>query len=161
VSSALPADWPRRLLIAGFLTAIVDGAFSSVLSAFFYGSTVARLWLGVASTVLGTQALDGGAGTVLLGVLMHVGVAFAWSAVFLFAVRRLAPVRRALASPAGIARVAAVYGPCIWLAMSLVVIPSLTGRPPSITYRWWVQLAGHFPFVGLPIVWAIARRRAS
>ena len=35
--------------------------------------------------------------------------------------------------------------------MSLVVIPLLVHRPPSITFRWWVQLIGHAPFVGLPI----------
>ena len=36
--------------------------------------------------------------------------------------------------------------------MSLVVIPLLVRRPPTIGFRWWVQLVGHFPFVGLPIV---------
>ena len=32
------------LLRAWLLSAVVDGLFSSVLSAVFYGSTVARLW---------------------------------------------------------------------------------------------------------------------
>src|SRR5437762_2596366 len=41
-----------RFVLAGVLTAIVDGCFSSVLSAVFYGSTVARLFQGVASTLL-------------------------------------------------------------------------------------------------------------
>jgi hypothetical protein len=41
--------------------------------------------------------------------------------------------------------------------MSLVVIPMLTGRPPTITTRWWVQLVGHIPFVALPIVVMSAR----
>jgi hypothetical protein len=36
--------------------------------------------------------------------------------------------------------------------MSLVVIPTLTHRPPALSFRWWVQFVGHFPFVGLPIV---------
>ena len=39
------------------------------------------------------------------------------------------------------------YGPVIWLVMSLVVIPFLTKRPPTVAFRWWVQLVGHFPFV--------------
>jgi uncharacterized membrane protein YagU involved in acid resistance len=67
-------------------------------------------------------------------------------------------VRRVLDTPYGVAKVAAVYGPFIWLMMSLVVIPLLTHRPPTITYRWWVQLIGHFPFVGLPIVASIGRK---
>ena len=66
-----------RLLRAGLLTGVIDGLFSSVLSVAFYHSTVSRLFQGVASTVAGKEALDGGIPTVLLGVLMHFGVAFA------------------------------------------------------------------------------------
>jgi len=35
------------------------------------------------------------------------------------------------------------------------VIPLLSHRPPAVTFRWWVQLVGHAPFVGAPIVWAV------
>jgi hypothetical protein len=141
-----------RLVRAGFLTGVVDGLFSSILSVAFYHSTVTRLFQGVASTLLGPAAFDGGIRTALIGILMHFGVAFGWSAVFVFGVMRLAGIRRVLASRYGLARVAAVYGPCIWMVMSLAVIPFLLHRPPPITYRWWVQLLGHFPFVGMPIV---------
>ena len=41
--------------------------------------------------------------------------------------------------------------------MSLAVIPLLTGRPPAIGFRWWVQLVGHIPFVAVPIVAMIGR----
>ena len=146
-----------RLVRAGLLTAISDGLFSTVLVTFFYGSTPTRLWQGVASTLLGRGAFDGGAGTAFVGVLMHVGVAFGWSAVFLFVVLRAGWVRRLLASPYGTIKGAALYGPFVWLVMSLVVIPILVGHGPVITYRWWVQLIGHFPFVGLPIVVSIKR----
>ena len=147
----------RRLVRAGLLTALVDGTFSSCLAAFFYGSTVTRLFQGVASTLLGPRAREGGTHTAAIGVLMHVGVAFGWSAVFQFIVMRFGWIRRQLETPLGVVKVAAVYGPCIWLVMSLVVIPTLTHRPPTITYRWWIQLIGHFPFVGLPIVFASTR----
>jgi hypothetical protein len=141
-----------RLVRAGLLTGIIDGLFSSVLSAFFYGSTVSRLWQGVASVLLGSDALDGGRRTVLIGLLMHFGVAFTWSAVFLFLVLRWERIRGLLASHHGVLKVAALYGPFIWMVMSLVVIPALTHRPPRITLRWWVQWFGHIPFVGIPIV---------
>jgi hypothetical protein len=147
-----------RLLRAGLLTAIVDGTFSSVLFVFFYHSTVARLFQGVASTLIGPRAFDGGAATALVGVGMHIGVAFGWSAIFLFLVLRLSWIRRLLASRYGVFKVAAVYGPFIWMVMSLAVIPALTNRPPAIGFRWWVQFVGHFPFVGIPIV---ASSRAS
>jgi len=155
-SDALP-----RIARAGLLTAVVDGLFSSVLAAFVYGSTVTRLFQGVAATLLGAAAFDGGTATALVGLLMHVGVAFGWSAVFVLGVSRLAWVRRMLASPNGVIRVGAVYGPFIWLVMSLLVIPLLLQRAPAINVRWWVQLFGHIPFVGLPIAAASRPRIAG
>jgi hypothetical protein len=147
----------HRLLRAGLTTGITDGLFATVLSVFFYSSTATRLFQGVASTVLGKGALEGGTRTALIGVLMHFGVAFAWSAIFLLLYRGSSWLRRVTASWGGIAAVALVYGPLIWLIMSFLVIPLLLHRPPTINTRWWIQFIGHFPFVGLPIVSCIAR----
>jgi hypothetical protein len=143
-----------RLLRAGLLTAIVDGLFSSILSVAVYDSTVSRLFQGVASVLLGAGAFNGGRRTAVIGVLMHVLVAFTWSAVYLFVVLRSRWIRGLLASPYGVLKVAALYGPFIWMVMSLVVIPILAHRPPSITLRWWIQWFGHIVFVGIPIVGA-------
>jgi hypothetical protein len=154
----IPNPW-SRLLRAGLLTGVLDGLFATVqslLQGSTQGSPVTRLWQGVASVLLGKEAFDGGTTTALIGVLMHFGVAFGWSAVFLLLASRSAGIRRVLTSPNGVLKVAAVYGPSIWLVMSLVVIPLLVHRPPSVNPRWWVQLIGHFPFVGLPIVWSIS-----
>jgi hypothetical protein len=151
------ADWLSRLVRAGLLTAVVDGLFSSALSVLAYDTPVARLWQRVASTLLGPTAFDGGTRTVLIGLAMHVGVAFTWSAVFLVLYLNSAWLRRKLTTMTGVITVAAVYGPAIWLVMSLVVIPLLVGRPSQITVRWWVQLFGHIPFVAIPIVGSIAR----
>lgn len=148
-----------RLLRAGLLTAASDGLFSTVLVVFFYHSTATRLWQGVAATLLGRGALDGGTRTALVGLLMHVGVAFSWSALFLFGVMRARWVRDLLASRYGVVKVAALYGPCIWLVMSLAVIPLLVHRLPTIGIRWWIQLIGHIPFVGVPIVASLASAR--
>jgi uncharacterized membrane protein YagU involved in acid resistance len=148
-----------RLVRAGLVTGVTDGMFSSLLAAFVYGSTVTRLWQGVASTLLGAAALEGGIRTAAIGVLMHFGVAFGWSAVFLLLVLSSSWLRGVLAAPYGVVAVAAVYGPLIWLAMSLLVIPMLTHRPPAMNIRWWVQLFGHIPFVALPIVALIGSRQ--
>jgi hypothetical protein len=148
-----------RLVRAGLLTGVIDGLFASVLNVAVFHSTVGRLFQGVASTLLGKQAFDGGGATVLLGVVMHFAVAFGWSAVFLFLVSRWPWIRRALASSGGIVKVALLYGPFIFLMMSLVVIPLLVQRPPVINARWWIQLVGHFPFVGIPMVASMARSR--
>jgi hypothetical protein len=145
------------ILRAGLVTAVVDGLFASALSVFAYGSTVTRLWQGVASTLLGPGAIGGGPGPAAIGLAMHVGVALGWSAVFMLIVVRSSAVRRVLLSKGGIVRVAAAYGPFIWMVMSLVVIPTLARRPPAITTRWWIQLLGHIPFVAVPIAGMIAR----
>jgi uncharacterized membrane protein YagU involved in acid resistance len=146
-----------RLLRAGIVTGIVDGLFSSILSVVFYGSTLSRLFQGVAATLLGTEAFNGGARTALVGVLMHFGVAFGWSAVFLLLVTRWRGLRGLLDSPYGLLKATALYGPFIWMVMSLAVIPILVHRPPSINIRWWVQFFGHIPFVALPIVASVGR----
>jgi hypothetical protein len=141
-----------RLLRAGLLTSVVDGLFSSLLSVAAYKSTVTRLFQGVASVLLGPEAFNGGLRTAVIGVLMHILVAFTWSAIYLFLVLRSNAARRLLASPNGVMRVAALYGPFIWMVMSLVVIPTLAHRPPTINVRWWIQWFGHIFFVGIPIV---------
>jgi hypothetical protein len=146
-----------RLVRAWLLTTVVDGLFASALSVFAYQSTVAQLWQRVASTLLGPSALEGGTRTVLVGLLLHTGVALGWSTVFLALVMSWPWLRRVVAGPGGIFKVAAVYGPLIWVVMSLVIIPVLTGRPPVLTVRWWVQLLAHIPFVALPIVAMIGR----
>jgi hypothetical protein len=117
---------------------------------------VARLWQGVASVPLGPDALEGGARTVAIGLFLHLCVAFTWSSVFFLLVRRSAWIRAILSARYGPVKVAAVYGPFIWVVMSWVVIPLFTQRPPSITLRWWVQFVGHVPFVALPLVATIA-----
>lgn len=127
-----------------------------MLSVAFHHSTVERLFQGIASTLLGPEAFSGGTRTAVVGLLMHFSVAFSWSAVFLFAVARSPRLRGVLATPYGRLKTASVYGPVVWLVMSLVVIPLLLHRPPRIGGRWWVELLGHIPFVGLPIVASIA-----
>ena len=146
----------RGWLLAGLVMGVTDGLFSSVLASFVYGSTVTRLWQGVASVLLGAGALDGGTRTAAIGLAMHFGVAFGWTAVFVLLVESSSWIRGVLASPSGMLAIAAIYGPLIWMVMSLALIPMFTHRPPAINVRWWVQLFGHIVFVALPIV-AIVR----
>ena len=146
----------RRLALATLLTAICDGLFSSALSVFAYGSTVKRLWQGVAAVPFGANALQQDS-FAWVGLAMHVCVAFAWSAVFLLLYESLPPLRRLVARRFGVLAAAAVYGPLVWTVMSFHVIPALTHRPPVVNGRWWTQFAGHAIFVGLPIAAMISR----
>ena len=148
-----------RLIRAWLTTAVSDGIFSSVLVTVFYGSTFSRLWQGVASVPLGAKALDGGTQAVLTGILIHFGVALTWSTVFLFIWMSSATIQRTVSSWRGVLTIASGYGPCIWMFMSLVVVQTLTHKPPAINFRWWVQFFGHIPFVAFPIVATIGRWR--
>lgn len=151
------SDRMARLLRAGILTGISDWLFAVALFTLFYHITFTRLWQGVAAVPLGPRAIGGGSIYTWIGVLFHFLVAFTWSAIFLFLFMRSQSLRRTAASPYGVFKIAAVYGPLIWVVMSLIVIPAFAHKAPAITARWWIQLIGHFPFVGLPMVASIAR----
>jgi hypothetical protein len=130
----------------------VDFLFASALSVYGYGSTFARLWQGVASVALGPEAIGGGTRTILIGIGLHICVAFTWAGVFVLLLTRSKSLQRAVTYLPGVFSVAAVYGPLIWMFMSILWIPLFTHKPPVIGVRWWIQLAGHVFFVGLPIV---------
>lgn len=153
----MPSDWSSRLLRAWLVTGVTDALFSSCLVKFAYGSTVTRLWQGVASVPFGPKMLEGGTKTALLGLALHFGVALTWSVVFLILYSSLRFVRAIASRPAGVVGLAVVYGPIIWLVMSFILIPHFTHRPPTVNFRWWVQFFGHMPFVALPIVAMISR----
>jgi len=152
-----PAAFVRVLVPVWLVTAAWDFVCASALSAFAYRTPVAQLWRGVAATLLGPAALDGGGAAVAAGLALHLAVALTWSALFVAAVWAWPALRRAIESPAGALGVAAAYGPVIWLVMSLVVIPLATGRPTHFGVRWWVQIFAHVPFVTIPLVFTTRR----
>jgi hypothetical protein len=143
------------LLTTWAVTAVWDGVCASALSIVGYGSTLSALWSGVAAIAL-RGPREPGLAHAALGLLVHTGVALLWSALFVWVVFQSSRVRRTLQSWSGAMAVAAVYGPLVWLVMSLGVIPFATGRGPALGMRWWVQLVAHVPFVALPM--AIAAR---
>src|SRR6185436_11405837 len=145
------------ILVTWLVTATWDFLCASALSVFAYGSTFSRFWQGVASVVLGPAAIQMGARGVLAGLALHLSVAFTWSALFVVAAASSRALRQVLARPGGAVAVAVVYGPIIWLVMSLAVIPMATGRAPSFGFRWWVQIFAHVPFVTLPLVFTARR----
>ena len=154
-------SFARVVATVWIVTAVWDFVCASALSVFAYHTTFARLWQGVAATLLGPAALDGGARTVAVGLLLHIAVALTWSALFVTVARAWPALRRAIQTPGGALAVAAAYGPLIWLVMSLVIIPLATGRPPRFGFRWWVQIFAHVPFVTLPLVFTARRLLAA
>jgi hypothetical protein len=147
----------RAVLVTWLVTAAWDFICASALSVFAYHSTFSRLWQGVAATALGPSALQMGAWGIVAGLVLHAAVAFAWSSLFVAALASSERLRRVVDRPVGAFVVACIYGPVIWLVMSLAVIPLATGRPPTFAFRWWVQIFAHVPFVTLPLVFTARR----
>jgi hypothetical protein len=145
------------LLVTWLVTATWDFMCASALGVFAYHATFSRFWQGVASTALGPRALGMGARGVAAGLMLHLFVAFVWSAVFVLVLASSERLRRVVERVGGAILVACCYGPMIWLVMSLAVIPLATGRPPTFAFRWWLQVFAHVPFVTLPLVFTARR----
>ncbi len=143
-------DWVSRLVRAGLITGVADGLWAMAL-ALWNNRPAMRVWQTVASVPFGKAMFDGGVLTQVLGLVMHFGVAFAWSGLFLLFVLRSPWLRGILDSQYGVLKVAVIYGPMVWVMMSVVIIPLILQRPVTITSAWWIQLPGHFLFVGIPI----------
>lgn len=141
----------KRLLSATVLCAVVDGLWAIALT-LYNGRPPMSVWNGVASVGFGPEMLQAGMRGTAIGLAMHAGVAFTWSLLFVTVLHLRPALDRSIARPAGLAVASLLYGPFIWMVMSGVVTPSLTGNALVVTSRWWVQAAGHVVFVGLPIV---------
>jgi hypothetical protein len=89
---ARPAEgFPLAVLQAGAVAGLIGGVVMA-LFAMLYGATLGSGLLTplklVAATWRGVDALTGGAGAVLLGLLTHLAVAIGWGVLFSWAVRR-------------------------------------------------------------------------
>jgi hypothetical protein len=117
-----------------------------------YGGQPARVFQFIASSLLGSDAFDGGSSTVALGILLHFAVAFVWTS-FLFLVHTT--LHRYL--PQFYVR-AILYGLLIWLVMNLAVLPltQVVQRPIEFTSAA-TGIAILIVAAGIPIVYQFDR----
>ncbi len=153
----MPRSTAARFARAGVATAIGDFVWATIL-AFSNGNPLLGPWNAVARVAFGPDVFEPGAVAIAVGLCVHVCVAFGWSGFYVLVESQWSALRRTVATPAGLVGVAAIVGPVVWMVMSMVVIPIRTGREPTINGRWFIQLAGHALFVGLPLVWGARRR---
>jgi uncharacterized membrane protein YagU involved in acid resistance len=146
---SLVSQWIKT----GAAVAVSDGLFASATGMWIKPyATPFRVFRGVASVLFGKGALEGGTQMALVGMVMHLCVALFWSGVFLIVLENSDKLRAAIQSGPGAIAIALVYGISIWLIMSLIVIPTMVHRPPSVTTKWLVQLIGHPLFVVTPMI---------
>lgn len=155
-----------RLLAAGTLVAVLDGAFAVALYAY-----VLRLCSGpqvfqsIAGALLGPAAFRGGTRTVALGLVLHFAVAGAWVVVYATLRTGSGRLRELTSSTRGALAVGAAFGILVWLAMDLAVLPLTLAKPtPLGSPIFAILLAWHAIGVGIPIALIVrepARRAAA
>jgi len=97
--------------------------------------------------------------TAALGLVLHFGIAYLWTAVYYLGYRRSASLQRLTSTRSGALLVGAALG-VIWLVMDLVVLPLSAARPtPPSSPFFWILLLGHAVVVGSPIALLVRSRR--
>jgi hypothetical protein len=142
----------RAILAGGLAVAVLDALDAVVAYKLAFGMTPVAIYQFVASGLLGQSAYTGGAATALIGLAIHLLIAFSAATVFVLASERLPQLRRD-AVAWGLA-----FGVGVFAVMNLAVIP--LSRIPASTPPLPLILngvIGHALLVGLPI--ALAARR--
>jgi type IV secretory pathway TrbD component len=153
----------RRILAAGAVTAVADGAFAVSLC-YIYAPTCLplRTFQGIAAGVLSREpAIAGGLATAALGLVLHLFIATGWATLYGVLYQQWVALRRLTATAGGTAIVAVAFGCSVWLAMNRLIVPlSYARTTPLFTQVWWVVLLGHPFAVGLPIVGIVREPRS-
>ena len=146
----------QAILYGGGLVGVFDFLYAT-LRTLSQGGAWYRPWQGVASALLGPDAMSGGVLVVLLGIVCHFIVALCIVTAYVL-VSRSVPLLTRHAVPLGL-----LYGAFVFWFMSWIVV-SLTriGHPLKFsTQGFWMSLAVHILLVGLPaalfarrVVWA-------
>ena len=149
-NSAPGAQLKRTALLAigvgGGIAGVLDLTQASILFGW-------KIPLVIAAGLLGPQAVNGGAGTFVLGVLLHFFIACSAAAVYYGASRRL----RFMTEHPLVCGL--VFGAAVEEVMTLVVLPlcALHARGPYTLHDLILGLVVHMVVVGLPISFSVRR----
>jgi len=136
------------ILTAGLVAGILDGAAASIQFMINSGGkSPAIVFKYISSALIGKEAMAGGTGMVILGILLHMLIATIFAAIFFFLYKNIHWISKHI-FVSGI-----VYGILVWVAMTRIVIPlSKIPRPKSfdITKAFIAVLILIF-CIGIPI----------
>lgn len=148
-----PAPRPsgkRSALLAIGVGGLIAGALDLTQACILFGWDIP---LAIAAGLLGRQAFHGGAGTYILGVLLHFFIAFSAAAVYYGVSIRLGFLRE---HPlvCGL-----FFGGAVQEVMNLVVLPlsALHARGPYKLHDLILGLVVHMVVIGLPISFSVRR----
>jgi hypothetical protein len=141
--------------LGGGVGGLLDIIYAITLWGFILGGSPVGILQSIASGILGPAAYEGAAGTAILGLALHFGIAFCMALAYVLAARRL-PVLRARWLLMGF-----LYGLVLFAVMNFVVVPlSAIGWRPMKPMGAFRALLPHVLFVG-PVIAYFTARRAS
>jgi hypothetical protein len=140
----------RKIVMATLVAGTLD-----ILSACVYtliaGRAPINMLKGLASAILGNDAVKGGIGVALIGLLLHFAIMAVMAAFFIVAANGM-PVLKRHWLIGGVA-----YGIGLWAVMNLIVLPLRFGWHPFTPLSLVEQFFSHIVLVGIPVAW-FARR---
>lgn len=145
---AIPA-----IFVGGLIAGALDISYAIVMLYARRGRSPEWTLQSVACGLLGRDSFQGGLKTALLGLLCQFTIACGAAAVF-YAASRVFPALVRLAVPAGL-----VYGVCIYVVMTNVVVP-LSRAPFKLKFAGLASMPEvlvHMFFIGLPIALSVRR----
>lgn len=140
-----------RKIVTGTLVAGTLDILSAVVYTLMAGKQPLNMLKGLASAVLGPDAVKGGLEIALAGLALHFAIMAVIVTVFVLAANRMRTLKTSWIL-AGIA-----YGFGVWFVMNFAVLPPRFGWHPFQPLGLVQQFFSHIVLVGLPIAW-IARR---
>jgi hypothetical protein len=149
-AGAVLSSTKSNALLAIGVGGLIAGTLDLTQAMILFGR---RIPLVIAAGLLGRQALHGGAGTYVLGVILHFFIACSAAAVYYGASRRL----RFMTEHALVCGL--LFGAAVEEVMSLVVLPlsALQARGPYTLHDLILGLLVHMVVVGLPIAFSVRR----
>jgi len=142
----------KTIVATGLLAGTLDGIAAILNYTINGGRLPSRIFQYIASGAVGTQAFTGGTGMVILGIILHYTIAFAFTLFFFLIYPRINILSKNKIITA------IVYGIFVWLIMNLIVVP-MSHVPPS-PFNIKQALIGAVILmlaIGLPVSFVIGR----
>lgn len=138
----------ETIVYGGLAIGVLDFLDATLFFGLYVGASFQRIWQGVSSGVLGSEAARaGGWNTAALGILLHFVVAFCIATVYYAAARNISfLIRRPVIS-------GLTFGVLAHLVMKYVVIPlsAIGNAGPYTLPNFLNSVIGHALIVGLPV----------
>lgn len=154
-NSRIPMAPIRTILITGLYAGLLDGVAAVVVTYIRSGKGPAIVYQYIASALLGPTAFSGGIPMVILGIVLHMIIAFLWALIFFLLCNVFPPRRQAVA---GCVIPGILYGMAVWVIMNLVVLPlSRVTQGPFTTTGVSIGMSVLILCIGIPIAWSAHR----